>query len=631
MTALGITAPATGVPAVLTADADGNMSWLPVADLPHPEPTGTSGEPGWVSDTLATVTLAMAYPLFCKDVAGTYWRVDADANGLVPVALAGITGHADHSADDQPGIQQAILYAEAIGAAGTRYDHPAYSLWRKPRNQTAPNDIHADKSGLLLQTGKSHRFVSTCDQSVFYRRDLDGSAMGIAKFSNCTGSGGYKWRGGCIFTEGQTTAPASPAENSIHLHNIMLDGGITDSSEENNPYGAFMHSSGDGWDASDKAIWQSNDRYCGNITLTGNSGARYFMGELIYGSGVGASTADRKISIGPDVTLGHTCGSCLNGNGQTLEVERCHLHNGFIGIEGWTGHLGGYFKARISNCNRNTFQGGIPNFVPGGNYFIKARPSAVMPIGQIDVVLYKAGKFDIGSWVEGKITAIDCYPSLGDGAAFPGGSQDVRLSITTIADTTDILGGVGIYGGAAGTMTTDRVFIDLECKRTDIAAANNKKVAQAVYSYGSFGPSVVVRLGALEGTYKPPAFPAGTITDNPITITGLRFDIGLYPPWTHDIEANNGGTVNIKGHGNVIALSCTHNGGYAMNLPAAPAGYRLFVVNMTNNYVSGGATCVIPAGNFRGGAGDLTLMPGYGHCELEYDGQKWAVITAPPR
>lgn len=598
--------------------------------------TTGAGPGAYTKDAIATLALATAHPRFCfADATGVYWRLLPDDRNLIPVACGGVYGSGatpDYTTDARPGIQDAINYSEVIGAAGVRFDAASYSLWRTVRTATAPNDIHSDQTGLLLRTTVTQSFVSTLDQTVLYRRDTDGSAMGIAKFTTCTGSGGYYWRGGAIFTEGQSSPPDDVSENSLWLHNIMLDGGIYDSSEENNPYGAYMNSNGDGWDISDKPIWQSNDRYCGHIVLTGNSGARYFMGELIYGSGVGASIAQRRIYLGPDVDLGHTCGSCLNGNGQTLNVERCHLHNGFIGFEGWTGELGGYFKARISNTTRDSIQGGIPNFRPG-SYYLKSRPTAsIVPIGHVDLVLNNCAQFDIGSWIQGKIVSVDCYPQLGNGAAFPGGSQDVDIECITYCDQGNLNGGVAILGGASTTMTTDRVSVHLDCKRTDNGTTNNYTFTQAVYCYGSYGPNVAVWLGAVEGLNHAPLTPAGTVYDYPIKLLGYNFDTARAPYYYYDIEANNNATIDIKQYGNVIATQVTNNGSYNMNLPTTgvPAGYRLIVRDTSKNFVTNGAACRIPAGNFRNG-GDCVIPPGYGYAEFEFDGQLWSIVTPPPR
>lgn len=534
--------------------------------------------------------------------------------------------------DDRPAIQAAIAYCEAIGAAGTRYDAANYPLRRVSRTLSAPNDVHSNKSGLLLQTTKSHRFISSCGCTTLWRRDTDGSAMGKAKFDICTGSGGYYWRGGGIFVGGQVAEPDDVSENSIYLHDMILDGGITDSSEENNPYGANMHSSGDGWDVSDKGIWQANDRYCGHIVLEGRSGIRYFMGELIYGSGAanGLSRANREIRIGPDVDIGHTCGSCINGNGQTLKVERCRLHNAYMGLECWTGHLGGYVQAVIADCNRNTLQGGTPNF-GAGSFFQKTRPiPTVVPMGQVDLVLHKAGSFEIGSWISGRIEAFDCYPNLGNQAAFSSGCQEVDLHVITWADRQNVLAGVGLVGSAPGTMQTDKVSLRIDCKRTDNAVTNNYRVAQAAYTYGSFGPSVCVWVGAgLEQFGAAPVQPAAGVTDNAIKVLGWqhRSSIGG-PSW--NIEANDNGTLDVLNKGNVINFSCTNSGSYTTNLPTTgiPAGYRLFLANYTNNYVAGGSACRIPASNFRGGR-ELIIPPGYGFAELEFDGGSWSVINQP--
>ncbi len=532
--------------------------------------------------------------------------------------------------DDRPAIQDAISYGEAAGAQGTRYDAPNYALWRTSRN-TALGSSWSNKTGFLLRTTKSHKFVSTCSGTTLRRRDTDGSPMGIAKFDNLDGTN--YWRGGGILVEGQSIDPQDVSDNSVFLHDIMLDGGISDSSEQNNPYGAYFNiADGDGWDVTDKGIWQQNDHFCGHIVLEGRSGVRCFMGELIYSSSGGtASVADREIRIGPEVELGQTCGSCLNANGHTLRVERCSLHNAFMGLEGWTGHLGGYIKAVITDCNRNTLQGGIPNY-GAGSFFLPTRPIPTeMPMGHVDLMMQNAGAFEIGSWISGRIESFDCYPNLGNRGAFAGGSHDIDLECITWADQQNVLAGVGIIGGAEGDLGTDRIQVRVTTKRTDHATTSNYRVLNPVYGYGSYGPDVVVRLD--EGSFQP----AGVVFNNAIKVLGFNGGDGSNGAY-FDIEANNNGTIDLLNTGNAVRFTCTNGGAsYYANLPVTgiPTGYRLFLRNFTLNY-AGGVACRIPASNFSanfdpGFCRDLIIpYVYYPWTELEFNGNHWVVITPPP-
>ena len=154
---------------------------------------------------------------------------------------------------------------------------------------------------------------------------------------------------------------------------------------------------------------------------------------------------------------------------------------------------------------------------------------------------------------------------------------------------------------------------------------------QDTYSYGSFGPEVSITVTTYPGVGgNPPTAPAGGIFDNAIKVTGWNANINAPGP-NFNMEANNNATVDLISMGNSFQVYATNGGSYNINLPVTgiPIGYRLFIYNFSDTYVSGGAACRIPAANFRNGA-DLIIPHGYAHAELEFDGQLWCVVVPPP-
>lgn len=583
--------------------------------------TAGVGSGTYVSDAIANSTLAAAHPRFCKaDAAGRHFRLLPDDNGLIPVACGGAAGQAgaitNGSVDDRAAIQAAEDYKHAIGAAGLRFDARFYAVRRTARTELATPDIHTSLSGLTFVARSSTHWKSTHPQgSTLLRRKTDGTAYDKTDKQDIAG---YVWRGGMLFMEGQTSDPGDPSLGSLILENMTFDGGL-------------RYADGLLFEICDKAVWQSNDRFCGHITLKGRTRIIGFTSELIYGAqGTLTSAADRIIAIGPEVEIGETGGSCINPTGQTLRVDRCLLYNAYIGIEAWTGRTGGYLKAVFRDiAHGNSIQGGVGSGPPLTYYVPNSPPGSHLPVGQLDIVLERAGGFDVGSWIAGRILAIDTPVGIGNAAVFgDSGAEMVDLEIVSICDQAGLSGGVNFVGGGSGAMLIRNVTVRLDLKRSAYAVANNFKHAAAVYTYGSIGPNVMVDLGANESAAAP-VMVAAAAYDWGITVK--NWDYADTPAYTAtsiwDIEAGNGGTLpnNLP----VIALSCsnTASGAKAANLPTVKVnpGTRVFVANFTRNTVNPGLACKINGSNFRSGA-DENIPTDYTVACFEFTGSKWRVV-----
>jgi hypothetical protein len=583
--------------------------------------TPGQGAGTYIADALATSGLASAHPRFCKQsLDGRFWRLLPDEAGLVPVACGGAVGFTaepganDAAADERTAIQAAEDYRHAIGAAGLRFDARRYAA----RRTTLPPGVgyHATLEHILFQVRSTSIWRSVHPEgTVLYRRKANGAQCDAA---DVEWTEGYAFRGGGILIHG-TTTDTGPENHSFTLDNILLDGGL-------------RRSMGTTFEVLDKGLWQRNDAasYCGHLTITGKAGVIGFASELVYASGgTPGSRAKRFLAIGPDCVFGETGGSCLNANGITLRVERCLCYNAYIGIEGWTGEAGGYLKAIFRDTQKNSIQGGVYSPNPDHYYKPNAPTPGTLPIGQLDVVLIRAGSFDVGSWITGRITAIDVTPSIGNAAVFVEGAEMVDLDIVTIADQASLNAGVAFPGGASGWAKARNISVRLDCKRTAAAVAAGRYVNKGVYAFGSFGPNIVVRLGAVDGMGGPWQA-AGTIYDNPILILGYEYNVNFAPAY-YDIQANDGATIDLKQQGPAIGTLVSSAGSYAMNLPTGGvmAGHRIVIADYSPNFVGGGAVLRIPAGNFRAGKAVL-LPPGYGHMELAFDGGLWTVIRPPP-
>ncbi|MFC3175194.1 hypothetical protein ACFOD9_13115 [Novosphingobium bradum] len=574
----------------------------------------------YVADAVATGALAAAHPRFCKaDAAGRMFRLLPDDNGLIPVACAGANGQSvpitNASVDDRAAIQAAEDYKHAIGAAGLSFDARYYAIRRTPRTNLATADIHTSLSGLTFVANSSTRWKSTHPQgSTLLRRKVDGTAYDKTDKQTIAG---VDWRGGFLFMEGQTSDPGDPSVGSLILEDMTFDGGL-------------RLADGLTFEICDKAVWQSNDRFCGHITLAGRTRIIGFTSELVYGAqGTLTSAADRIITVGPGVEIGETGGSCLNPNGQTLRVDRCLLYNAYIGIEGWTGRTGGYLKAVFRDITHgNSLQGGVASGPPLTYYVPNAPAGSPLPLGHLDIVLERAARFDVGSWITGRILAIDTPVAIGSSDVFVNGAEMVDLDIISTCDRAGLPGGVSLIGGGNGAMNIRNVTVRLDLKRSAYAVANNFWHQSAVYTYGSIGPNVVVALGANDGGASPIKVAAAAY-DWGITVKGWSFiESGCYTPdsfW--DVEAGNGGT--LPNNRPVIAFTCsgTATGAKNVNLPTVKVnpGTRMFVANYTRNSVNPGLSTKVNGSNFRTGI-DEVLPTDYTVACFEFTGSKWRVV-----
>ncbi|MBC2664448.1 hypothetical protein H7F51_02825 [Novosphingobium flavum] len=580
----------------------------------------------YVSDGLATAALAAAHPLFCRASSnGRHFRLLPDDNGLIPVACGGANGQetaiTDTSPDARPAIQAAEYYRHAIGAKGVRLDARNYAIRRVPRTDLTSWDVRfIDYEGVPIVVLSSSVFKSTHPEgSLLLRRKADGTTYTMSDYQTLTvdGIGAVIWRGGMFFVEGHGQAgdpDPGASVGSFTLEDVQLDGGLR------------LARDGLIFEVMDKGIWQSNDRYCGHLTLKGKSAIIGFTSELIYTAGISPSIADRVLAIGPEVVLGETGGSCINANGQTTQIARCLCYNAYIGIEGWTGHAGGYLKAHFRDITHDSsIQGGIYALPPANYYEPTAPVSGQLPVGHLDIVLERS-PMSVGSWLEGRIVAIDCTPSVGRAATFAKGAEMVDLEIVSIADRTNPLGAVSFPGGPSGEMLIRNVSVRAEIKRTAYATANGLRHAAAVYTFGSIGPNVVVTLGAQEGLGGHINVAAAAY-DHVIALRGYIYnETNATGSGYFDCEANNGGTIpNVP----VIALSCSGSasGVKNINLPTSnvTVGTRIYIANFTRNFVSPGLDVKVNGSNFRTGA-DEHIAGNYTAACFEFSGSSWRVV-----
>lgn len=582
----------------------------------------------YVADALATAALALAHPLFCKaDAGGRHFRLLPDDAGLIPVACGGALGFDAEPltgtalTDERAILNAAELYRHAIGAAGVRLDARRYAV----RRTTLPGgtDYAASINFVPFNILSSSKWVSTHPEgTTIYRRKANGQQCDLADFESTTGFVA-RFRGGLFLIAG--TDPASgdpgPDKHSFTLDNIMLDGGL-------------RLSMGLIFEILDKPVWQFNDKYVGNLTFRGRSGAIGFASELVYTSAATPeSAALRFLTIDDTCVFGETGGSCLNPNGITTQVGRCLLYNALIGVEGWTGDRG-YIHATFRNCAGSSIQGGVVKPTPANYYEPNRAVTARLPMGQIDVRLENCPRFDVGSWIEGDILAIDSLIAIGNADVFNVfGAEGVNLRVRSFVDKTSLNSAVRFLGHAAGTLGVRNLHVRIDCHRTLNAVTNSLRHVSAVGTQGSLGPNVSLEYGVLDGVGEPVGYAAAGFDNQPMVrgLSGHRA-FALTFGNTVNIQTGAGGTLpNLP----VIFLSSggTATGQYTMNLPAAGVqdGSEIIIDNYTRLNVNPGVALRIPAASLVSGKA-LIVPSDYFYCRVRYQAAnaKWQLVEAPP-
>lgn len=574
--------------------------------------TAGVGRGAYVADTLANSALAAAHPRFCKaDAGGRFFRLLPDDEGLIPVACGGALGQAtaitNASVDDRAAIQAAEDYRHAIGAAGLRFDARYYAYRRiaLPAGTSyfdTPNYVP-----FRLQSASIWKSIHPAGSDLC-RRSPSGTPTDLNDREMPTVYGAW-FRGGCIWIKGQGTGTDPGGDvNAFTLDGIRLQGGL------------LQATSGLTFETLDKPLWQENDQYGGNLTFKNGAGLIGYAGELIYQvCPTGPSGVKRYLYIEDNCIFGETQGSCINTSA-TLRVGRCVLYNASVGIEGWTGE-DGYIRAIFRNCG-GSIQGGTVRQAPGEHYYTPTvTGSGRLPLGHVDLVLENcASGFTVGSWITGRIEAIDTSVNFGNPALFESGSRDVNLEIVSWCHTAGQIGAVNFLGSVI-PMGCRNLRLKVSLKRTKEAEAAGYQHSNIVWGYGSLGPGVEIEVGAIYDAFIQPVV---EFTDWMPKFTGLGFNTKMFSYF--DCEANNGGTVPNKP---VVALQCsgTASGVKDLNLPTTNVvpGTRIAIANYTRAFANPALSVKVNGSNFASNT-DEFVNGEYTAAVFEFSGYKWRVI-----
>lgn len=444
----------------------------------------------YVSDALAR-ELATSHPRFCTaTLNGQYYRL-VPSDGMITVEQAGALGNplGEGAINDRGPFQAAINYARAIGIEIVGLTQGSYSIWVSER-VSDPILMADDGQGLVIAADQRVHFVglATAISKVrFYTstgRSFDGSEAG-ANFQIVIGQ---LWRG-CGFLIRTHNNAADSRRSGITLQRLCIDGGSRRNLSTTNPDDL-------NWDITNKGICVEPNRLGGDITIL-DSVMTGWRGETVYCS----NDTTTKLAV-RNSTFSDSNGQGLNPNGCHVDVENCEIRNCFMGIEGWTGALGGRIvSTTIADCrglngtgSAVTLQGGMYGRSARSDYYAPTEVKVgEVPIGIIDIVCKRSARAFFGWWLSGQLTLIDTFAIFGEPMAHNEGAQFVDLNITLTNESSDIAG-ILLTGGSgqAGDMLTNNCTLRIAVH--DMPQATSVSSQSPVMWYGSLGDNIFVTL-----------------------------------------------------------------------------------------------------------------------------------------
>lgn len=449
------------------------------------------GAATYVADSRANAALRTAHPLAVfVGAESRHFRLLGDTDGFITPEQIGCPPYVA-GVNQQPWIQAAINYAQAVGLKGVKFPQERYELWAPPRigaftasSDSTGNFLVIDRAGISLLGMHANRTTLHC------KGPAGGSLATNYQVMNAPTYGGdVIWRGhGLMLTGTASSSVARPADSALS-HTIIRDLIFyTDAvGVRNNAWPAYPLSRDatgvreNCWDISNKGIYVQADVHVGNLLIE-NVDIIGFLGECIYTQNKGVNGNGRIVCR--NLVMKHSNGQALNPNGPaSFDVDGIYAENCSLAVEGWFGQVYGRLaNAYFKDMNYAELSGG------GDGYATPLRADNSMPVLQVENVVFEnCTDLFIGSYVQGQVTVIDTRVAfVGNNA-----SKVVRnntLDITSICHKATVSIAIRFAPYAGTLQTVSNNLIRLSCYRTKYAADNGFKFASLWSQQGSLGP-----------------------------------------------------------------------------------------------------------------------------------------------
>lgn len=518
----------------------------------------------YVSDALATAALAAAHPLavFAAE-GGRYFRLAGDAEGFITPEQLGCGTYAAGT-NQQPIIQAAIAYCKAAGLKGVKFPQERYELWCPQR--TGNFDDNANHTGnFIVIDGFGCSLIGTHpNRTTLHCKGPTGGNLqtDYQVWTSSTYGGQVIWRGNGIKLTGTAAVyGARPAESTLshaYLKDLIL---YSDAVGVRNPawpsYPRTRDATGvreNCWDITNKGYYSQNNVHVGNLYAE-NFDVIGFLGEAFYTSGWRTSNIVLR-----NCTVKHTNGQALNPNGNNvLDVDGFYAENCGMAVEGWHGTaLSRVVNAHFKDCSgTNGGLGGAGEDATG----LRADGSA--PTAYLEMTLENCATFYVGSYTQGRITAIDTNVTLSPANA----TQVIRgvdVDIMTVVHKKSVSLPISFGGATGGSQQVSNNVVRLRVMRTPNAIANNFYVANLMAQSNSIGPNNYVYARG-EGIGQIGY--VSSVTDNYVAL----IDEGIVPLTANMGQSFDPTTTASPDMGMGVVMGSGFSGGngvFTVNLPA---------------------------------------------------------------
>ena len=465
---------------------------MPPPDVTRIESSG-HGQAGrgaacYIADARTDETLAASHPRFVVRTAnGRLFRLLPE-NGSLSVEQAGAQG--DGTSDDQPAIQAAIDYAEAVGAREVRFESEHYRLHCPVRTSPMQDTRARDGHPLVVRRSLTLR-GSAPGRTVLDFRGLDGADPDSDWQLVPTSASDPKlavWRGGGLFVDGDAARP-EPAPRRIarlELDRLVFRGNRSRTGLYTYPADP---ATGDGWDISDKGFWLQ-DVYVGTV-ICRDTDFIGWRGEIFYA--VGADDAIEDLSL--------TRCKLVTGNGNGLNLgcdprvsaQDCEFGDCKIAQED-TGKSYAHFRNCLWRDSEYAWLGGGSTNGRLYTYKYPTRDDAA----PVPATILEDCRFDdcgvvwVNSWVSGRIRTVDTPVAMSSthGHAL----RDIDLAVDAWLDRKSGLNALGLFGPASLTVQVEgapagiyhtpprQVRLRVRHYRSALAQANGRQWSGVVWS-----------------------------------------------------------------------------------------------------------------------------------------------------
>ena len=443
--------------------------------------TPGKGAAAYVSDTLCDEALLAAHPRFVFACANDrIFRLLPDG-GALSAEQGGAAS--DGVANDQPAIQAAIDYAEAVGATELRLEAPSYRLDCPPRLSPAQDTRAEDGHPLVVRRSLTIRGCATT-RTVLDFRALDG-ADPESDFQLVTTSAANPslavWRGGGVFLQGETP---DPGVGNRRLARLELSRLVLKGNRQHTGAYAFPADpiTGDGWGVTDKALWLQDcfagEIVCRETDMTGWKGEIFYLG--------GAAKAVERVTL-HDCAFETSNASAFNpGVDCEIVATDCRFGNCFQAQEDQAKTRATYRNCLWHDCDHMTLGSGATDAVFHTPAYPTRDETSAPPLTRLDDCEFRdIGLVGFASWVCGEIRTVDAPVSLDGNRAMA--LRDTDLSIAAWLDRKAtinalVLNGVSslteaVPGAPAGTYKQPPTTLTLSVShnRTALARANARE------------------------------------------------------------------------------------------------------------------------------------------------------------